>query len=824
MNENYTSGVQKILKNAKKEAIRLGHTYVGSEHFLLGIIKDKNGNASNTLMTIGCDLKRMLTLIETSINSNNSTATLGHLPLTRRAERILKNASVEAKDRGSKAANQNHLLLSLCKENDGIVKDVLNSFSIDYELVDSYINTNYSFNANKTDNKKSETNTPTLDMFSRNISNMASNDSLDKVIGRDQEIKRKAQVLSRRKKNNPVLIGEPGVGKTAIVEGLALRIFEKKVPRLLWDYNVIALDIAGIIAGTKYRGQFEERMRKMMLELENSSNIILFIDELHTIVGAGGASGSLDAANMFKPALARGDIQIIGATTLNEYKKYIERDGALERRFQKILVNSPTIPDTINILKGIKDKYELHHKVKLSDEAINSCVELSERYISDRFLPDKAIDVMDEVCSKVHLNNINIPSSILRLENKITKLKKSKELEIKKQKFENAAKIRDKEKKMLENLKVLQDNYTNSEDNFIEVTDLDVADTVSMMTGIPIKKINQKDSDKILKINNIIKKNIIGQDEAIDKVVSAIQRSRAGFKNPNQPIGSFMFLGPSGIGKTELAKQLSNAVFHREDSLIKIDMSEYMERYNVSRLIGAPPGYVGYEEGGHLSEKVRRNPYSIVLFDEMEKAHSDVYNILLQILDEGHLTDSLGHDIDFRNTIIIITTNVGTQQISSSKIGFADKNSKIKNDNSSNIKKEINKYFKPEFLNRIDDIITFNSLTEKNLYKIIDLQLNDLRYNLSKKNMKLQVNPTAKKVLLQNGSHREWGARPIRRIIQNDIENIISYKYLSGELKENSKIIVNGKGDRLIFDNVNLPAKKNNNKPVSKKKSKKTIK
>tara|TARA_Y100000996_G_scaffold54763_1_gene37275 strand:- start:1043 stop:3517 length:2475 start_codon:yes stop_codon:yes gene_type:complete len=824
MNENYTSGVQKILKNAKKEAIRLGHTYVGSEHFLLGIIKDKNGNASNTLLTIGCDLKRMLTLIETSINSNNSTATLGHLPLTRRAERILKNASVEAKDRGSKAANQNHLLLSLCKENDGIVKDVLNSFSIDYELVDSYINTNYSFNANKSENKKADTNTPTLDMFSRNISNMASNDNLDKVIGRDQEIKRIAQVLSRRKKNNPVLIGEPGVGKTAIVEGLALRIFEKKVPRLLWNYNVIALDIAGIIAGTKYRGQFEERMRKMMLELENSSNIILFIDELHTIVGAGGASGSLDAANMFKPALARGDIQIIGATTLNEYKKYIERDGALERRFQKILVNSPTISDTINILKGIKDKYELHHKVKLSDEAINSCVELSERYISDRFLPDKAIDVMDEVCSKVHLNNINIPSSILRLENKITKLKKSKELEIKKQKFENAAKIRDKEKKMLENLKVLQDNYTNSEDNFIEVTDLDVADTVSMMTGIPIKKINQKDSDKILKINNIIKKNIIGQDEAIDKVVSAIQRSRAGFKNPNQPIGSFMFLGPSGIGKTELAKQLSNAVFHREDSLIKIDMSEYMERYNVSRLIGAPPGYVGYEEGGHLSEKVRRNPYSIVLFDEMEKAHSDVYNILLQILDEGHLTDSLGHDIDFRNTIIIITTNVGTQQVSSSKIGFADEKSKIKNDNSSNIKKEINKYFKPEFLNRIDDIITFNSLTEKNLYKIIDLQLNDLRYNLTKKNMKLQVNPTAKKVLLQNGSHREWGARPIRRIIQNDIENIISYKYLSGELKENSKIIVNGKGDRLIFDNVNLPAKKNNSKPASKNKSKKTIK
>ena len=589
------------------------------------------------------------------------------------------------------------------------------------------------------------------------------------------------------------------MGKTAIVEGLALRILEKQVPRMLWDYNIIAFDISGMLAGTKYRGQFEERMRKLMLELEKSKNVILFIDELHTIVGAGGTAGSLDAANMFKPSLARGDIQIIGATTLNEYRKYIEVDGALERRFQKIIVYQPSINDTINILNGIKDKYELHHKVNLTNDAIEACVELSDKYINDRFLPDKAIDVMDEVCSRISLNNTNVPKGIISLEKQLRKIKENKNSEVNNQKFENAAKLRDKEKVILEKLNKLNFNFKLSEtkSDFVNINDIDVADTVSTITGIPISKINEKDSVKILNIKENIEKSIIGQDYAIDKLAAAIQRSRSGFKNPKHPIGSFMFLGPTGVGKTELAKQLAISLFDRDESLIKIDMSEYMERYNVSRLIGAPPGYVGYEEGGMLSEKVRRNPYSIVLFDEIEKAHSDVFNILLQILDEGQLTDSLGHIIDFKNTIIIMTSNIGTQNISSSNIGFVDNS--VNDDIKSVLDKEVKKYFKPEFLNRLDEVIIFNSLNEQNLYKIIDIQLGDLRNNLKKKNMQLRVNQSAKKVLLLNGIHREWGARPIRRIIQDDIENVISYKYLSGEVKENSMILISGKGDNLIF-------------------------
>ena len=827
MRENFSKGIRKVLKFAKEEAVRMSHSYVGSEHLLLGIIKDNNGKACVMLKSIGVDINEMKASIEDMIkpsSANGGAFTLGHLPLTRRADRVLRLSFSESKKINEEIANQTHLLLALSKESEGVANKILTSYSIDYEILLSFLNS--SRKDNKVEQlKEKKKSTSTLDMFSRDISEMAKQGKLDPIIGRDLEIERVAQILSRRKKNNPVLIGEPGVGKTAIVEGLALRIFEKKVPRIIWGQRVVALDLAGLIAGTKYRGQFEERMRALMLELESVDDVIVFIDELHTIVGAGGASGSLDAANMFKPALARGNIQIIGATTLNEYRKHIETDGALERRFQKILVNPPSIEDTIDILNGIKLKYEDHHKVCITDSAIKACVELSDRYITDKYLPDKAIDVMDEVGSRTHISNINVPEKIIALEKKIVSVKKEKEKVISQQKFEKAAEYRDKERKLLEKLKIFQDEWNLDEkDNRPFITENDVADVVSMITGIPLSKLEKKENLNIINLGKTLSSRIIGQNDAVASVVKAIQRSRTGLKNPNHPIGSFMFLGPTGVGKTELAKVLSDELFTNQESMIKIDMSEYMERYNVSRLIGAPPGYVGYEEGGHLSEKVRRNPYSIVLFDEMEKAHSDVYNILLQILDEGHLTDSLGHDIDFRNTIIIITTNVGTQQVSSSKIGFADKNSKIKNDNSSNIKKEINKYFKPEFLNRIDDIITFNSLTEKNLYKIIDLQLNDLRYNLSKKNMKLQVNPTAKKVLLQNGSHREWGARPIRRIIQNDIENIISYKYLSGELKENSKIIVNGKGDRLIFDNVDLPTKKSNNKPASKKKSKKITK
>ena len=803
MSENYTRGVQRILKLSKELSLKMGHSYVGSEHVLLSILNDNNGRASNTLIALGCDVQSMKKILTESLAETNVKTSTDHLPLTRRAERILKCAFNEAEKNGENVANQNHLLLAISLEKDCTVSEVFISTSIDYTIIQSYLSSKKNLKIIHKKNYDKKEKNSTLNLFSRNISKLAADGNLDPVIGRNTEIERLSQILSRRKKNNPVLIGEPGVGKTAIVEGLALRILERKVPRLLWDYNIISFDISGMLAGTKYRGQFEERMRKMMLELEKSSNIILFIDELHTIVGAGGAAGSLDAANMFKPSLARGDIQIIGATTLNEYRKYIEIDGALERRFQKIIVYQPSIKDSVDILNGIKDKYEIHHKVKLTDTAIKSCVELSDRYINDRFLPDKAIDIMDEVCSRMSLSSLNVPKRIINLENKLRQIRKNKNSEIDKQKFENAAKLRDQEKKIIDKLNdySLSVNANDDPSKYLEINESDVADTVSIITDIPISKINEKDSEKILNIKTDIKKSIIGQDYAIDKLVSAIQRSRAGFKNPSHPIGSFMFLGPTGVGKTELAKQLAVSLFDREESLIKIDMSEYMERYNVSRLIGAPPGYVGYEEGGMLSEKVRRNPYSIVLFDEIEKAHSDVFNILLQILDEGQLTDSLGHLINFRNTIIIMTSNIGTQNISSSNIGFIDK--KNKNNSNDDLDKEVKKYFKPEFLNRLDEVIVFNSLDRDNLYKIIDLQLKDLRINLKNKKMSLRVSQSAKKVLLLNGMHREWGARPIRRIIQDDIENVISYKFLTNEVHENSTIFITGKGDQLIFKSKN---------------------
>ena len=806
MNENYTSGVQRLLKISKEESLKIGHSYVGSEHLLLAIIKDSKGSASNTLIAVGCDLDKMKSLLKESLTASNVTSTLGHLPLTRRAERILKNSFIEARNDKRKSSGQNDLLLSMLLEKDCTLHKIFNLCSIDYQIIKSYVT---SSNNIKIIHKKKITDTEkesTLKMFSRNISNIAANGELDPVIGRNSEIERLSQILSRRKKNNPVLIGEPGVGKTAIVEGLALRILDKKVPRLLWDYTIISLDIPGMLAGTKYRGQFEERMRKMMIEIEKSSNIILFIDELHTIVGAGSAAGSLDAANMFKPALARGDIQIVGATTLSEYRKYIESDGALDRRFQKIIVYQPSIESTIDILNGIKDKYESHHNVKISKNAINACVELSDRYINDRFLPDKAIDIMDEVCSRISLNSTTVPESVVKLEKKLKSIIDSKNKNIINQHFENAAKLRDKEKRILNKIALINSKYRTTIDDseLVEISDKDVADTVSIISGIPISKINEHESVKILNIKDSITKFIVGQDYAVEKLVAAIQRSRSGFKNPKHPIGSFMFLGPTGVGKTELAKQLAHSLFNKKESLIKIDMSEYMERYNVSRLIGAPPGYVGYEEGGLLSEKVRRNPYSIVLFDEIEKAHSDVFNILLQILDEGKLTDSLGHVIDFSNTIIILTSNIGTQSMSSSNIGF---NKSKENDLKTDLQVEVKKYFKPELLNRLDETIIFNSLNKQNLFDIIDLQLNDLRNNLKSKNMSLRISKSAKNILLINGIHREWGARPIRRIIQDEIENVISYKYLSGEIKENSIIYINGKGSQLIFKSKNKKTK-----------------
>ena len=817
MNENFSKGIKNILKYASLEAKRLSSGSISPEHLLLGIIKDKDGQANKMLRSLGCDLKDMSTMISDLLKSDKKNAIeVENLKLNLESEKIIRNTVSETNKNNRQTANQIDLLLTLVKGPKGILKDVVNFYTVDYDVIKSYIDLDNG-SKNLTPKPHQESKTPTLDLFSRDITAIAKSGNLDPIVGREVEIERLAQILSRRKKNNPVLIGEPGVGKTAIVEGLAIRIINKLVPRILWGERVLSLDLAGLIAGTKYRGQFEERMKNLISELESMSNTIIFIDELHTIVGAGATTGSLDAANLFKPALARGEIQIIGATTLNEYRKFIEKDGALERRFQKIIINQPSLDDTLKILNGIKEKYELHHNVKISESAVKACVELSDRYITDRHLPDKAIDVMDEAGSRLRISNVDIPDEIVTAEKQIEKLNKQKEKAISSQDFEKAAKIRDKQRKVKDKLDKFKFIWqSNSQKNIPIIDEEDVADVVSMITGIPLSKVATSESQKLLEMDSELKKNVIGQDEAIIKVTNAIQRARAGLKNPKHPIGSFMFFGPTGVGKTELAKKISEYLFTKEESLIKIDMSEYMERYNVSRLIGAPPGYVGYDEGGQLTEKVRRNPYSVILFDEIEKAHSDVFNILLQVLDEGRLTDSLGRVIDFRNTIIIMTSNVGTKSISSSTLGFSTSDKEDIKRKTSQITEEINRYFRPEFLNRIDDLIIFNSLEKEHLYKIIDLQLDDLRNNLLKKNNKIRFTKSVKDFLLKDGSHRQWGARPIRRIIQNEIENAISTKFLLNEFVDEATISVKVQDDRLIFTQFN--------KPQNSKKKKKTAK
>ena len=813
MNENFSNGIKNILKFARLEAKRLNSKIVSPEHLLLGIIKDKDGQANKMLRSLGCDLKEMSLMISDLLSSDQKDSIeIEHLKLNQDTEKIIRNTFTETNKNNRQTANQIDLLLTLVKNPTGVLKDVINFYSVDYDVIKSYIDID---NGSNSINPKTqeESKTPTLDLFSRDVTAIAQSGNLDPIVGRELEIERLAQILSRRKKNNPVLIGEPGVGKTAIVEGLAIRIINKLVPRILWGERVLSLDLAGLIAGTKYRGQFEERMKNLISELESLSNTIIFIDELHTIVGAGATTGSLDAANLFKPALARGEIQIIGATTLNEYRKFIEKDGALERRFQKIIINQPSLDDTVKILNGIKEKYELHHNVKISDSAIKACVELSDRYITDRHLPDKAIDVMDEAGSRLRISNVDIPDEIINAEKQIEKLNKQKEKAINTQDFEKAASIRDKQRKVKDKLDKFKFNWQNkSQKNIPVIDEEDVADVVSMITGIPLSKVATSESQKLLEMDSVLKKSIIGQDEAIVKVTNAIQRARAGLKNPKHPIGSFMFFGPTGVGKTELAKKISEYLFTKEESLIKIDMSEYMERYNVSRLIGAPPGYVGYDEGGQLTEKVRRNPYSVILFDEIEKAHSDVFNILLQVLDEGRLTDSLGRVIDFRNTIIIMTSNVGTRSISSSTLGFSTSDKEDIKKKTSQITEEINRYFRPEFLNRIDDLIIFNSLEKEHLYKIIDLQLDDLRNNLLKKNNNIRFTKSVKDFLLKDGSHRQWGARPIRRIIQNEIENAISTKFLLNEFVDKATISVKVQDDNLIFTQFKKPQKQKKNK------------
>ena len=804
MKENFSKRVQLIIKQSKEEAIRLGHSYVGSEHLLLGLLKENSGLGKKVLDVYDIDPNEMVAMIEDMIKTSGGTMTLGHLPLTRRAERILRNAFSEASSRGETLADDEHLLLSMLREKEGIAYEILKSFSLDYDTVGDLIQTTDEepeLNPPRSSEPSSKSKTPTLDHFSRDITQLAKKGKLDPVIGRESEIERVAQILTRRKKNNPVLIGEPGVGKTAIIEGLAQMIIRKTVPRILHNQRILSLDLAAIVAGTKYRGQFEERLKSVMMELEMSENVIIFIDEIHTLVGAGGASGSLDASNMFKPSLARGDIHCIGATTLDEYRKYIEKDGALDRRFQKITVFPPTIEESMEILHGLKEKYAEHHKVSYTDNAIEACVHLSDRYISDKFLPDKAIDIMDEAGARAHMYNLEVPKSILEIEDALQKVRDQKETKVSDQLFEEAAVLRDQERKLLHRLGLAQKQWQEEEKTSVQINSEHIADVVSLMTGIPLSKVAESEIQRLLHLNHELSNYIIGQEEAIVSLTKAIRRARTGLKNPSRPIGVFLFLGPTGVGKTELAKALAKYLFPHNQALVKLDMSEFTERFSISRLIGAPPGYVGYEEGGELTEKVRRNPYSVVLLDEIEKAHQDIYNVLLQVFDEGVLTDGLGRKVDFRNSIVIMTSNLGTKDLKTSGYGFGGtKTEENYQKMKERIMNDVQDLFSPELMNRIDEFIVFHSLSEQNVYDIIDLQLSDLIQNLAKLGLSLKLTKTAKKLLAKNGYDPKYGVRLLRREIQKSLEDPISEMILKQVFTQGTTITVKKLKKDLHFD------------------------
>ena len=830
MEGNFSSKVRDVIQFSREEALRLGHDYIGTEHLILGIVRLGDGVAVRILKNLDCDLFKLKKTIEDTVRGTGGSVTIGNIPLTKQAEKVLRITYLEAKLYKSDTIGTEHLLLSLLRDDENIAAQILQQLNITYDSVreeldliisgktrDDYKSpsavasgeadisgSGKSGSAKEKKNDKSKT--PVLDNFGRDLTQLAEEGKLDPIIGRDKEIERVAQVLSRRKKNNPVLIGEPGVGKTAIAEGLASRIVDRKVSRILFDKRVIALDIAALVAGTKYRGQFEERMKAVMTELEKTDNVILFIDELHTIVGAGGASGSLDASNMLKPALARGEVQAIGATTLNEYRQFIEKDGALERRFQKIMVDPTTPEETLEILNQIKPKYEKHHSVRYSDEALISCVKLTDRYVPDHFLPDKAIDAMDEAGARVHLANINVPKHIMELEETIEKTSTEKNNMVKKQRFEEAARLRDKEKRLIEDLEVAKRDWEKeSEEIVFDVQEDDVASVIAMMSGVPVNKISQNEGQKLLNMKDRLSGKVIGQDEAIDKLSKAIQRTRAGLKDPTRPIGSFVFLGPTGVGKTELAKVLAKYLFDKDEALIRVDMSEYMEKFSVSRLIGAPPGYVGYEEGGVLTEKVRRKPYSVILLDEIEKAHPDVFNILLQVLDDGILTDSLGRRVDFRNTIIIMTSNIGARDIKNmgKGIGFVGQGentfdyAKMK----STIQDALKKVFNPEFLNRIDDVITFKPLEKEDIYHIIDVLSEELFHRIKEVGYNVELTKGAKDFITDKGFDPKYGARPLKRAIQRHIEDPLAEALLENKKPEGStiKIKLNKSRDDLSF-------------------------
>ena len=823
MDGNFSDRLQDVIRLSREEALRLGHDYIGTEHLLLGIIREGQGVAVRILRNLDCDLMKLKKAIEDTVRTSGGTLTIGNIPLTKQAEKVLKITQIESKIYKADVIGTEHLLLSLLRDEDNIATQILHQFNVTYDSARSELNTMLSAKNPRESSQKSpapdkkaeKTKTPVLDNFGRDLTKLATEDKLDPVVGREKEIERVAQILSRRKKNNPVLIGEPGVGKTAIAEGLALRIVQKKVPRTLQDKRVVTLDLAGLVAGTKYRGQFEERMKALMNELEKAEDVILFIDELHTIVGAGGASGSLDASNMFKPALARGDIQCIGATTLDEYRKYIETDGALDRRFQKVMVDPPTYEETLQILDNIKFKYEEHHRVRYSKEAIETAVKLSNRYITDRHLPDKAIDVIDEAGSRVHMGNFEVPQEILVLEEEIEAVKKDKARVVKMQDYEEAARLRDKERNLLSDLETAKREWDQKTKDIVhDVTEDDIATVVAMMTGIPVNRIAQTESEKLLKMEDALKQSIVGQDEAVMKLTKAIRRTRAGLKNPNRPIGSFIFLGPTGVGKTELCKVLAKYLFDNEDALVRIDMSEYMEKFSVSRLVGAPPGYIGYEEGGQLTEKVRRKPYSVVLFDEIEKAHPDIFSVLLQVLDDGVLTDSLGRKVDFKNTIIIMTSNVGTKDVKNiSSFGFGADEQKDRYNNLKNtVEDAMKRLFNPEFLNRIDETIVFRNLDREDIHKIIEIEIKDLLSNIKENKLSLVLDESAKEFLVEKGFDEKFGARPLRRAIQRYVEDPIAEEILRGSFKEGTTILakhVEGTEDLVFIDESFEPPKVN---------------
>ena len=826
MDDNFSSRVKDVITYSKEEALRLGHDFIGTEHLLLGMLRDGGGKAINILNSLEIDLDYLRKKVEilsppNPINDFNQNHKK-NLHLTRQAERALKTTFLEAKLFQGKSINTAHLLLCILRnENDPTTK-LLIKLQLDYETVkeqfkymltesnDDYSNLPSSetfpddskenegpieenpFTIKSESKSKVKSKTPVLDNFGRDLTALANSGKLDPVIGREKEIERVSQILSRRKKNNPLLIGEPGVGKSAIAEGLALRIIEKKVSRILYNKRVVTLDLASIVAGTKYRGQFEERMKAVMNEIEKNDDIILFIDEIHTIVGAGGATGSLDASNMFKPALARGEIQCIGATTLDEYRQYIEKDGALERRFQKIIVQPTTVNETLEILRNIKDQYESHHNVNFTDKALEACVKLTDRYVSDRFLPDKAIDAMDEAGSRVHITNMDVPKNIVDLEHSLEEVRNKKNEVVKKQKYEEAAKLRDDEKRIEKELLNAQEQWQEDIKLHRETVDEnDISEVVSMITGIPVNKIAKAELKELNNLGNSISGKVIGQEEAVNKVVKAIQRNRAGIKDPNKPIGSFIFLGQTGVVKTQLAKILSSELFNGSDSLIRIDMSEYMEKFAVSRLIGAPPGYVGYEEGGQLTEKVRRKPYSVILLDEVEKAHPDIFNMLLQVLDEGSLTDSLGRKVDFKNTVIIMTSNLGARQVKDFGNGVGFGTESMKSQEAKNIKstieKSLKKAFSPEFLNRVDEIVVFNSLEKNDLKKIINIELEKLKKRLKELGYEIKISAKALSFLCEKGFDKKYGARPLKRAIQNYVEDLIAEEIVKSNIKEGNK-------------------------------------